>query len=54
MEFHFDTKSIAGSVNSVVAIVLLSVVNEFAWAGSVSSSKLAQIIDVKLICRLLE
>lgn len=43
----------AGSVNSVVAIVMYSVVNEFAWDGDVSGAKLAQILGVKLVLQIL-
>jgi len=42
----------AGSVNSVVAIVLYSVVNEFAWTDDVSPAKLAEIIGVKLVAQI--
>jgi len=42
----------AGSVNSVVAIVLYSVVNEFAWTDEVSPAKLAEIIGVKLVAQI--
>jgi len=42
----------AGSVNSVIAIVLYSVVNEFAWTDSVSMAKLAEIIGMKLVLQI--
>jgi NhaP-type Na+/H+ or K+/H+ antiporter len=42
----------AGSVNSVVAIVLYSVCWEFAWTDSVSTDKLVEIITVKLILQI--
>lgn len=42
----------AGSVNSVVAIVLYSVMNEFAWTDSVDTTKLVEIIGVKLVLQI--
>merc|ERR1712151_1134649 len=42
----------AGSVNSVVAIVLYFVVWEFAWGGAVVGSKIAEVIGLKLIVQI--
>jgi len=42
----------AGSVNSVVAIVLYSICWEFAWTDSVSPEKLAEIVAVKLVVQI--
>jgi len=43
----------AGSVNGVICIVMYSVLWEFAWASSVSGSKLAEIIGVKLVLQVI-
>lgn len=47
-----DVLLTAGSVNSVVAIVMYSIAWEFAWTDSVSASKLAEVVGVKLVAQI--